>query len=308
MKKKNIAVILLCGLIMGMTACGSASGEAVETMNETVDAHVAEDMETEASEEQETTEPTHEETTQEETTEEAEEISEEIEFDRDMAMTKFTNLLNARNALFANAIEDNDLSNLNFYYIAENLRSALDINLLNIQTKDESNILDMKTNWIYSTFIQKYFYDYVNNDTGYYSLKEWINSHTEEEIFLLYHSFYGEDIDEKKSINTNNVIMLEASGLLKYFADNYENMRLGDLRKGDECEFDWVSENSSSEISGISVYYELPIYINEEYCGATAVYDEEGNLLNVVTNEDIWNEDNYIISYDEIMSLGIPIE
>ena len=308
MKKKNIAVILLCGLIMGMTACGSASGEAVETMNETVEEHVAEEMETEASEEQETTEPTHEETTQEETTEEAEEISEEIEFDRDMAMTKFTNLLNARNALFANAIEDNDLSNLNFYYIAENLRSALDINLLNIQTKDESNILDMKTNWIYSTFIQKYFYDYVNNDTGYYSLKEWINSHTEEEIFLLYHSFYGEDIDEKKSINTNNVIMLEASGLLKYFADNYENMRLGDLRKGDECEFDWVSENSSSEISGISVYYELPIYINEEYCGATAVYDEEGNLLNVVTNEDIWNEDNYIISYDEIMSLGIPIE
>ena len=308
MKKKNIAVILLCGLIMGMTACGSASGEAVETMNETVEEHVAEEMETEASEEQETTETTQEETTQEETTEEAEEISEEIEFDRDMAMTKFTNLLNARNALFANAIEDNDLSNLNFYYIAENLRSALDINLLNIQTKDESNILDMKTNWIYSTFIQKYFYDYVNNDTGYYSLKEWINSHTEEEIFLLYHSFYGEDIDEKKSINTNNVIMLEASGLLKYFADNYENMRLGDLRKGDECEFDWVSENSSSEISGISVYYELPIYINEEYCGATAVYDEEGNLLNVVTNEDIWNEDNYIISYDEIMSLGIPIE
>lgn len=306
--KKNIAVILLCGLIMGMTACGSASGEAVETMNETVEEHVAEEMETEASEEQETTETTQEETTQEETTEEVEEISEEIEFDRDMAMTKFTNLLNARNALFANAIEDNDLSNLNFYYIAENLRSALDINLLNIQTKDESNILDMKTNWIYSTFIQKYFYDYVNNDTGYYSLKEWINSHTEKEIFLLYHSFYGEDIDEKKSINTNNVIMLEASGLLKYFADNYENMRLGDLRKGDECEFDWVSENSSSEISGISVYYELPIYINEEYCGATAVYDEEGNLLNVVTNEDIWNEDNYIISYDEIMSLGIPIE
>ena len=54
-----------------------------------------------------------------------------------------------------------------------------------------------------------------------------------------------------------------------------------------------------------SLHYEMPILINNEKCGVTAVFDESGNLLNLITvDEEGWSDDNYGDSTNEVLALN----
>lgn len=274
--KKIIATILLGGLLFGMTACGSASKEVTEVSNETVQEEV---KETETEEKEEVTEPTPE-PTEKPTPEPTEEPKEE--FTRDIAMNKVTDLFNARNELFKNGKVDTDL---NFLVAAETLTGGIE--LTGIKTADGFNT-DEDGYPKFATIIN-YFYDYVNNGCGYYDLGEYITSHTADEIL----NKYAKQVYEK---DTDNVIMLEAPGVLPYLLKNLENLSFGDLISGEEC--------TAAPVSDVEVYYEMPILINGEKCGVTAVFDESGNLLNLITvDEDGWSDDNYGDSTNEVLAL-----
>lgn len=276
--KKIIATILLGGLLLGMTACGSAPKEVTEDSNETVQEEV---KETETEEKEEVTEPTPE-PTEEPTPEPTEEPKED--FTRDIAMNKVTDLFNARNELFANGKVDTDL---NFLVAAENINGGIE--LTGITTADGVNTdEDARSKW---ATVANYFYDYVNNNSGYYDLGEYLTSHTFDEIIDKYSSNL-----RNESVDTDIVIMAEAPGVLPYLLENLDNLSFGDLISGEEC--------TAASVNDIDVYYEMPILINGEKCGVTAVFDEAGNLLNLITvDEDGWTDDNYRDSTDEVLAL-----
>lgn len=284
MKKIVIATILLSGLIFGTTACGSTVDVSTDVANETVQEEVAEVEENEEPIESTPT-PTEEPTTEpveEQTPEPTEEPTEE--FTKDIAEAKVADLFNARNELFANGKVDTDL---NFLVAAETLSGGTE--LTGIATSDAINT-DEKAEVKWAT-VANYFYDYINNNSGYYDLGEYLTSHTYDEIIDRYFSKL-----RNESVDTDNVVMLEAPGVLPYLLENLDNLSFGDLISGEEC--------TAVPVSDVDVYYEMPILINGEKCGVTAVFDEAGNLLNLITvDEDGWTDDNYRDSTDEVLAL-----
>jgi hypothetical protein len=290
---KLAAAVSLIALGVCMTACGSNSEKALETISETV----SETVETQTTEETVREETTPEETKTQETQETAEETA---IFDQQSAEAKFFKLFDAREDLFSNAIESNNLPILDYYFLTETLSYIIDKDSYNIQLKDGTQLVGGTTpNSYYMIPVLKYFYNYVNNDSGYYDIKEWLEAQTKEEMDTLRSEFfYSYTYTDSE---TNDFIMYEAVGTLKVFIENnIENVSVGELRAGDECEVIYLnSVTGEYEVSGIPIYYELPILLNGEYSDATAVFDEEGNLLNILTD---WDSDVYIDSYDEIMS------
>lgn len=282
--KKIIATILLGGLLFGMTACGSASKEVTEASNETVQEEV---KETETEEKEEVTEPTPE-PTEEPTTEPVEEQTPEPteepteEFTKDIAEAKVADLFNARNELFANGKVDTDL---NFLVAIEQVNGGIE--LTGITTADGVNTDDDVT--IKWATVANYFYDYVNNNCGYYDLGDYLTSNNSDDIMNKYLNGNGEG-------DTNNLMMYEAVGIIPYLLENLDNLSFGDLISGEEC--------SAAPVSDVDVYYEMPILISGEKCGVTAVYDKDGNLLNLISvYEDGWTDDNYRNSTDEVLAL-----
>lgn len=277
--KKIIATILLGGLLFGMTACGSAPKEVTEDSNETVQEEV---KETETEEKEEVTEPTPEPT--EEPTPEPTEGPKE-EFTRDIAMNKVTDLFNARNELFRNGKVETDL---NFLVAIEQVCAGIDkYQSTSITTADGISIDgDGTIKW---AAVANYFYDYVNNNCGYYDLGEYITTNNSDDILNKY-------LNGNVFGDTDNLMMYEAVGIIPYLLENLDNLSFGDLISGEDC--------TIAPVSDVEVYYELPILICDEKCGVTAVFDESGNLLNLISvDEDGWTDDNYRNSTNEVVAL-----
>jgi len=283
MKKRIFTTLMTITLIAGLlTGCGATeqpaeTAETTETVDETVEAPELAESAAEPTEAP-TPEPTEEPTP--EPTEEP-----VAEFTRDIAMEKVVNLFNARNELFKNGKVDTDL---NFLVAAETLTGG--IRPTELKTADNFNPEDDLR--VLQITISNYFYDYVNNNCGYYDLGEYLASHTYEEIIDKYvHNLEGEAID------TDMLIMVEAPGVLPYLLANMDNMTFGELITCDEnCKI--------NPVSGVEVCYEMPLLINEEKCGVTAVFDESGNLLNLITvDEDGWSDENYGDSTAEVLAL-----
>lgn len=282
MKRKLAMICIISTLAFSLTACGNSTDATTPATNETEEASTEEVATTEesaaniTSTEKSTPEPVEKQTP--EPTEEP-----QNEFTKDIAEAKVAELFNARNELFANGKVDTDL---NFLVAAETLTGG--IKLTGITTADGINTDDDPD--IKIAAICNYFYDYVNNNSGYYDLEEYLTSNASEDILNKYCRYLG------NGGNTNNIIMEETPAIIPYLLENLDNLTFGDLISGEEC--------TATPVSDVEVYYEMPILINEEKSGITAVFDEAGNLLNLITLEDEgWSEDNYRDSTDEVLAL-----
>lgn len=283
MKRKLAMICIISTLAFSLTACGNNTDATTPATNETEEASTEEVATTEESVANITsTEKSTPEPVEKQTPEPTEEPTEE--FTKDIAEAKVADLFNARNELFANGKVDTDL---NFLVAAETLSGGTE--LTGIATSDAINT-DEKAEVKWAT-VANYFYDYINNNSGYYDLGEYLTSHTYDEIIDRYFSKL-----RNESVDTDNVVMLEAPGVLPYLLENLDNLSFGDLISGEEC--------TAAPVSDVDVYYEMPILINGEKCGVTAVFDEAGNLLNLITvDEDGWTDDNYRDSTDEVLAL-----
>lgn len=278
-----LAVITAVIMILFATACGNKADTEVANVTETVEEKTTTEETTVEAPVAEPTEASTPEPTEEPTPEPTEEPV--AEFTRDIAMEKVVNLFNARNELFKNGKVDTDL---NFLVAAETLTGGIE--LTGVTTADGVNTDE--DNYPKLSTITNYFYDYVNNNCGYYDLGEYLTSHTYDEIIDKYSfNLKNEEWD------TEEIIMLETIGVIPYLLTNMDNMTFGELIVCDEnCKI--------NPVSGVEVCYEMPLLINEEKCGVTAVFDEAGNLLNLITvDEDGWSDDNYGDSTQEVLAL-----
>jgi len=297
MMKKKILLMLMAVTMIGVCfvgGCGSKEEPIEETVvtEEVVEETTEDSVEVEVTveEEKETTlgyiiEPMPE---KEEVVEEVVEVESE-EFTAEKGFEKVLKLFDARQEL----LDHEDInSDLNFLYAVETLTRG--ISICEISTSDGfslDNFDDFKSSYIKYAIVSNYFYDYVNNDSGYYNLGEYASSNTSEDILNKY--WGGIPADDA---DVEDLIMCETSSVIPYLLENMENLKIGELVVGDEC--------TSNPVSGIEVYYEIPLLINDENSGVIAVFDKDCNFLNFITNEDKgWSNDNYRDSANDIAYL-----
>ncbi len=272
--KKTIVTFIIGGLLLGMTACGNASQETVteaETTTKTATTEQTEEASTEILESttEESTEATETSTAQAETeqTESSTEAEEETVFDTDAAIQKFTKLLNAREDL----LENGDNIDLDCYYGAEQMSPGWSPNVVKwngVVTKDGFNPEEdsLETTYLLVAVTSNYLYDYVNNDTGFYHFSDYISANTYDDIV---NKFFVDGAEWTTDVSMFNAASLQPQELVT------------------EAPF------SIEKVSGIEVAYELPIYLNGEDLGLSAVFDKDGNMLNIVLAKDL---DNWRVS------------
>lgn len=266
-------------MILSMSGCANKADTEVVNVTDTVTEETIIEVSTPEPTEEPTPEPTEEPTP--EPTEEPVEA-----FTVEEGMNKVAQLINARNELILNG--DYHVEH-HFLYAAETLSGGFMQAENNLVTSDGISIQEDTPE---NTFIRiattaNYFYNYANNNTGYYNFSDYVTSHTVDEIL----SIWGGPITGEWS--TNNFIMFEAPGVLEYLLINIETLDHAEMLIGENC--------TAEPVSGIEVYYQIPLTINGETFGVCAVFDKEGNILNIVTEEDAgWSADNYGDCLDEI--------
>ena len=308
MKKKFIATILVGTLaVSALSGCGNSSQETVETVAQTE----ATTVETSATNTDAGTEGTLENATDNESVQEAQEQNDETidvaveiakkEFNEEQAFNKIAELFNARNEIFAQGSLSVDLNFL-FGTQAEQKFDGLiiaygDIPLITKDGIDCDNWSDGWENgpWVCVASTLNYFYNYVNNDTGYYSLEQYVQEHTSDEI---YNELGIGSRQNGVALSGCDTLMYSAVWIMEYLLNNLDSLEAGELLEGDAITTEW------REVSNIPVYYQLPLLINGEYSHLDALYDKDGNLLNIVYDEVAENDNNYWLNCaDEITQL-----
>lgn len=308
MKKKIIATILVGTLVVNaLSGCGSSSQETVETVAQT-EATTLEtsttntDAETEGAFEDATNnESVQEEQAQNDETIDVETESSKEEFNEEQAFNKIAELFNARNELFAQGSLSVDLNFL-FGTQAEQKFNGLiiaygDIPLITKDGIDCDNWSDGWENgpWVCVASTLNYFYNYVNNDTGYYSLEQYVQEHTSDEI---YNELGIGSRQNGVALSGCDTLMYSAVWTMEYLLKNIDTLEAGNLLVGDTITTEWT------EVSGIPVYYQLPLIVDGGYTHLDALYDESGNLLNIVYDDvALNNADLWLNCADEITQL-----
>lgn len=300
--KKKIIAIMLGGLMLGITACGSTSQEAVETVSEAAEQEAAEETvaeeTTEEAEEADTA--ASEEAVSEEETEEDAEAAEEAEADEtdftlDEAFDKLIQYLNVRNAIY----ENKDYTALNVCISAANLCSGYDdFDYSNMVTKDgfQGKVGDDTaiTFLLNSSTGCEFYYNFVNNGE-YMSIVDYTNDHTYDEIVNKYFKTV-EDGTFDGTFYCADVIMLDAAYLAQFMEENK----------------DYISSDAfiveapfiKDEVSGVKVAYELPLHIavdgdEDNEANLSVLFDKDGNMLNVVGESEEYEISLHRDGYDE---------
>ena len=275
----SILCLAMCCTIL--CACGDSKDK---DSNETTSAETTtEETTTEATTEtiedtttETTTEVTTEETTEATVTEEVtteatteattEEIVEET-FNKEQAIAKVEKMIEAHDVLVSQNKEvENQLLNS-----AEHLNGNLAPDL---KTSDNISIKGYKDN---IAIVVNYYYNYVNNSGRYYDFENYVTNHTFSEIIKenLYLKF--------TNYTPNENILNKAIGLIPYIKQS-DNIEYGDL----------VEENKIT-MEQANVAYSMTMKCDDNGGDFIAVYDIEGNLLNVFSIDDNWN--GYITTF-----------
>lgn len=98
--------------------------------------------------------------------------------------------------------------------------------------------------------ILNYFYNYVNNDTGYYSLEQYVQEHTSDEI---YNELEIGGRQNGVALSGCETLMCSAVWTMEYLLNNLDYLEAGELLEGDAITAEWT------EASNISVYYQLSL-------------------------------------------------
>ena len=136
-------------------------------------------------------------------------------------------------------------------------------------------------NWITNNFAfyavgAMYYYNYVNNNTGYYDLFDWISEQPSTDYILKTYK-----ISEEYGTTTDDLLMLEAIRVAA-FLDNCKEIKIIDLVETDKY-----------KISGIKSSYIVNLEC-DGIKGLFGVFDKNDNLLNICSSDD-W--DHYISSF-----------
>ena len=284
MKRKIVAAMLILALATSLTACRKteASVEVEEASNiEEVNEEIPE-QETES----ETTEvisgSTQEAEIQEETAAEEADI-----FTAEEGLEKVYLLLDAYSELIASSKE----VEWNILDRCERLKAVGNIEP---KTKDgfelnptkEAPYLGTASNYVGIN----YFYNYVNNNGSYYDFTEYIESHNVDEI--LYENVASKEAIEKEAngdLTSNYSLFGEAIGCIP-FIRQFESIEVADFKEGDEC--------TLGPVSDIEVGYELTLSLDGENSGIIVLFDKDGNMLNLYTDDNTYDKFDYIFTFD----------
>jgi len=118
---------------------------------------------------------------------------------------------------------------------------------------------------IYST-LMNYYYQYVNNDSGYFSIADWISQQPDEDTVIKMY------IDGEPE-STNDMMMFEAICVAKF------------LLECESVEGKELIETTEYNVSGVQSAYTITLNCdgNEDL---VAVFDVDNNLLNIRTTDE----------------------
>lgn len=283
--KKKIIAIMLGGLMLGMTACGSASQEAVETVSEAAEQEAAEETvaeETTEEDEEADTAASEEAVSEEETEEDAEAVEEaeadEADFTLDEAFDKLIQYLNVHIAIF----ENNDFPAMNTCASAADcLNGFTNFDYSNMVTKDGfQGKVDDDTDDTFLLNVSigcEFYYNFVNNGE-YMSVVDYTNDHTYDEIVNKYFKTV-EDGTYDGTFYCADIIMFDAIYLAQFMEENKDYISSDALI----TEAPFIKD----EVSGVKVAYELPLHIavdgdEDNEANLSVLFDKDGNMLNIV--------------------------
>jgi len=262
MKKKLMLMMLVT--VMVLSGCG---GKGTEDVNSSIAPSEESIVMAEVEEEVvESTEEVEEVVEESETTEAIEEVVEAVEdveianpeeAKMEQGMEKVNLVIEAYNTIMAS--EDQ--------FEKELIKTAWN---LDDEWKNLNNDIftaDSKTSESNSQFysiLTNYFYNYVNNNTGYYNLKAWVEQQPNWESF----NFVPESIS-----NTNDFMMFEAFNVCPF-------MVTCDEVSGTELIYD-----DSYLVSDIKSSYIIKLKC-DDYEQLVAVFDQDDNLINICSPDD----------------------
>jgi len=186
-----------------------------------------------------------------------------------IAMSKIDKLLEARRVLLQ---QDYPIENCVQYDI-ENLSIKFFEFPGDCVTKDGNWITN---NYAFYAVGATYYYNYVNNNTGYYDFFDWISEQPSTDYILKTYK-----ISKEYGTDTNDLLMLEAIRV-SAFLDNCKEIKIIDLVETDKY-----------TISGIKSSYIINLEC-DGIKGLFAIFDKNDNLLNICSPDD-W--DYYISSF-----------
>ena len=186
-----------------------------------------------------------------------------------IAISKINKLIEARRVLLQ---QNKPLGNCVQYDI-ENLSIKFVEFPGDCVTKDDYWIT---SNYAFYAVGATYYYNYVNNNIGYYDFFDWISEQPSTDYILKTYK-----ISKEYGRTTDDLLMLEAIRLAA-FLDNCEEIKMIDLVETDKY-----------TISGIKSSYIINLEC-DGIKGLFAVFDKNDNLLNICSSDD-W--DYYISSF-----------
>lgn len=282
MRKKIVVGLLALSVAGSMLAgCGKKEEVAASVEAAAEESTIAEENTDVESGEQQPDYVTGDEKEEGEDTEETVNVKEQLaaeEFNETQAFNKVVQMFNAKLDLFNYGSVNVDLNCLVLSEtLGEHTYSSDETGSDGKVPTTTDGVVLTDSTWLAMATIQNYFYNYVNVSPEYYSLEDYIKTHTKQEIL------------DTVGLGSNKAgYMFNALGLLEYLYNNAENLYHGDLLVGDKCTY-------TAEEIGVpeDVYYQLPLLVNGEYIGFDAVYDVDGNLMNIWSTEEADNNDDY---------------
>ena len=266
MKRLLVATITTAMITTSIMGCGKSEPEAVTPPDTTEASTVM------------SSEEVKEETAVENVVSEQEENKEETTEPKEFVLTEecAVEKLNSMYDALGDLLATNDNRIYAFQYcLEEGYYSIPDIVTKDGIVLDENvssvdDILD-----IYYGTIGMYYYNYVNNNSGYYDLIDYVSSHNIDELRV---------IDENR--NTNYEVMTNAYLLTAIFS-NDNKLTVDNITDSITVDAKYVNLEG---LNSVDVVYQCDIIINDENSGIKAVFDKDGNLLNL-------NDENVVIDY-----------
>ena len=307
MKNKLLFANVILTLTISMTACGQTNNEiedtasiesiavaesSIENVSEAESSTMIEDLNekmtieaVEGSSVTETEIQSDIETIVDETEENESDVDDK-NFTEEEALEKVHKLMDAYHALLAS----NDETAWNILDRCERLEPVGHI----IPTTKDGFELNNGGNFEYGSWLSfsvgvNYFYNYVNNNSGYYDFTEYIESHTLDEILYSFESKESWGYRNEETASTDYFLFGEAIGVIPYI-DQFENIEVAEFIEGENC--------THAPVSEIEVGYELVLSLDGENSGLRVVFDKEGNMLNINT-ENAYDKFDYIFTFSE---------
>ena len=277
MLKKMFLLITVLALTVSLSACGGAANTVQEAPAPTAEASENEEPKAEepvADEKTEVKEVVEEPVG---TNEEPEGFSLSVEY----ATEKLQKLTDAYNDLFESKGEVEELTTRLLYDGSVEVITESDV-----QTKDGYSLQNVAVDYDRDVYtingiafgtLLDYYYNYVNNDTGYVSFNDYIADHNKDELADVYLKIM-EQVENDGSFDTNDYFMFNVKWIPAIMSNDAEKVTVENVTDAPTVEHKSVIV---SNLSTVDVAYQADIFIDGKDSGLKLVFDKDGNLLNI---------------------------